>query len=296
MVFTGNLLKNELERINLSSSFFSSQHHTSNIPIPRHIPHILCLEEAETPLVGDIQVRQGDAGIQAASFFTAPDMDGVALVGEVPGLAVDGRRSQTGRFQTGIRGVSDLGQGLALEALQIVAELVALGMAEGEQDDELHALHMGGGFGVHPAHAEPAHAQTQGLQVQIHLLEQEADVFQIPLHFLGVNGDELGRGPGADALDLVPAHDVYADLDIRVQGLHLKGQDLFDGFRIHRLAQETPAGSAMVDHFVQGHGFTSHSYSNLVFQTSFRYIVPASDVVVFQQFLVFLNQFQEYTR
>ena len=105
----------------------------------------------------------------------------------------------------------------------------------------------------------------------------------------------LGRGPGADALDLVSAHDVHADLDFRVQGLHLKGQDLLDGFRIHRLAREAPAGFAMVDHFVQGHGVTSHSYSNLIFQTSFRYIVPASDIVVFQQFLVFLNQFQEYT-
>ena len=68
----------------------------------------LRLEEPEA-LVGDIQVRQGDAGIQAASLFTAPDMDGVALVGEVPGLAVDGRRGQTGRFQSGIGGVWDRG-------------------------------------------------------------------------------------------------------------------------------------------------------------------------------------------
>ena len=68
----------------------------------------------------------------------------------------------------------------------------------------------------------------------------------------------LGRGPGADALDLVPADNVHADLDLRVQRLHLTGQDLFDGLRIHRLAQEAPAGFAMVVLFVQCHGVTSH--------------------------------------
>jgi hypothetical protein len=86
-------------------------------------------EEPET-LVGDIQVRQGDAGIQTASLFTAPDMDGVSLMGEVPWLAVDGRGSQTGRFQSGIGGVCDLGESLALETLQIAAELVARGYSE----------------------------------------------------------------------------------------------------------------------------------------------------------------------
>ena len=56
-----------------------------------------------------------------------------------------------------------LGLGLALEALQVVAELVALGMAEGQHNDELHALHLACGFGVHPAHTQPAHAQAQCL-------------------------------------------------------------------------------------------------------------------------------------
>jgi hypothetical protein len=36
-------------------------------------------------------------------------------------------------------------------------------MAKGQNDDELHALNGHGGFGIHPTHAEPAHAQTQGL-------------------------------------------------------------------------------------------------------------------------------------
>ena len=122
----------------------------------------LRLEEPEA-LVGNKKVCQGDAGIQAASLFTAPYMDGVALVGEVPGLAVDRRWCQTSRFQSGIGDVCDLGQGFALEALEIVAKLVAFGVAEGEHDDELHALHGHGGLGVHPAHAEPADTQPQSL-------------------------------------------------------------------------------------------------------------------------------------
>ena len=64
---------------------------------------------------------------------------------------------------SGIGGVCDLGQGLALEALQVVAKLVSLGVAEGEHDDELHALHLACGPGVHPAHAKPADTQPQGL-------------------------------------------------------------------------------------------------------------------------------------
>ena len=55
-----------------------------------------------------MQVRQSDACIQAPSLFTAIDMDGVAFMGEVPGLAVDCRGGQSGRFQAGIGCVRDL--------------------------------------------------------------------------------------------------------------------------------------------------------------------------------------------
>ena len=48
-------------------------------------------------------------------------MDGIALVGKVPGLAVDGRRRQAGRFQLGISLVRDLLHGFASEALQVLS-------------------------------------------------------------------------------------------------------------------------------------------------------------------------------
>ena len=84
-------------------------------------------EEPEGLLIGNEQMGQGDARIQAAALLAAPDMDGIALMGEVPGLAVDGGGGQAGGFQSGVGLVRDLLHGFALEALQIVAQLVALG-------------------------------------------------------------------------------------------------------------------------------------------------------------------------
>lgn len=40
--------------------------------------------------------------------------------------------------------------------------------------------------------------------------------------FLRVNGNQLGRSPGADVLDLIPADNVHPDLDLRIQWLQLK--------------------------------------------------------------------------
>ena len=94
-------------------------------------------------------------------------------------LRNQGQGQDRGRCQTGVSLVRDLFHRLALEALQIMAKPVALGMAKGQHDNELHPLHPGGGFGIHPAHAQPADTKSQSLQVQIHLLEQKADVLQV---------------------------------------------------------------------------------------------------------------------
>ena len=139
---------------------------------------MVCIEETEGIGTTHIQVRQSDACVQAAALLAAPNVDGIALVGEEPGLAVDCRGCQTGRLQSGIGLVRNLLHGLALEALQIVAQLVALGVTEGQHNNEFHAIHSGSRLGIHPSHTQPADTQTQSLQVQIHLLEQEADVLQ----------------------------------------------------------------------------------------------------------------------
>ena len=131
-----------------------------------------------------------------------------------------------------------------------MAQLIPFGMAEGQHDDKPHTLHRLRGFGIQPGQTHPADTQSQGLQVKIHLLEQKADIFQIAFRFLGINGDQLGRCPGADALHLVPADDIHAHLDIGIQRPGLKGQNFFHHLGIHRLACKTAAGFAAVDHFM----------------------------------------------
>ena len=63
------------------------------------------LKEPEGIFVGYVQMGQGDAGVQVGGFLIAMDVDGVAFVGEVPGLAVDGGGGQAGRFQPGVGNV-----------------------------------------------------------------------------------------------------------------------------------------------------------------------------------------------
>ena len=71
---------------------------TSYIPIAWDLSYIFHLEESEAFFMRHIQVGQSDARIQAASLPATVNMDGIALMDEVPGLAVDCRRSQTGRL------------------------------------------------------------------------------------------------------------------------------------------------------------------------------------------------------
>ena len=85
-------------------------------------------EEAEGIGATHIQVRQRDARIQAASLFAAVDVNVFTLMGKEPWLAVDCGRSQPGRFQFCVGPVGDLLHGFSLEALQIMAQLVAIGI------------------------------------------------------------------------------------------------------------------------------------------------------------------------
>ena len=78
---------------------------------------MLCLEKAEVALICHVQVRKSNADVQAASLLIAVEMDGIGFMGKIPGLAVDCRRCQSGRLQSGIGLVHDLFQRFALKTL-----------------------------------------------------------------------------------------------------------------------------------------------------------------------------------
>ena len=142
------------------------------------------LKETKAVFVCDIQVRQCNASIQPVTLLCPVYMDGAAFVGEVPGLGVDRGGGKAGGLQSGIGCIRDLLYRLSFEAFQVVAQRITLRIAEGQHNNEFHIAHSIVSPGIHSAHTKPADTQTQSLQIQIHLLEQEADVLQVAFLFL----------------------------------------------------------------------------------------------------------------
>ena len=210
-----------------------------------------------------IQVAQADARVdfvhpaQGALLdqpqLLPPDVQRVALVGNIPGLAVGGGGRQPQGFQAAIGLVGNFPHVLALEVRRSALRH-AVRDADGHHDRQLHAL--GDGLGVsQAAQTHPAGAQAFGLGIQIQLLVHEAHVEQSLIAVVRKDGDEMGRFPllpvvAVDGGDDAP-HDLRAG-DEGDEAVHIGTQIGQDG-SVDSLGLVGADRAAAGDHIGNGH-------------------------------------------
>jgi nitrogen regulatory protein P-II 1 len=157
-----------------------------------------------------VVVEVGDAG-HFQHLRLVVEVVGILVPLEEPCLRVHRRRCHPRRFEAGVLGIGDLGQGLPVGAL------VHLGIIRGPPEGHADAPSQPAvglrlrGFG----HPQPAAAYPVGLHQEVDLLEDESDVD--PGHHVvpAVDADVVGSPPFHQRLDALGPHDVVFEGVVR---------------------------------------------------------------------------------